>query len=174
VRKNIGNALIYGSETFVEVNWLKTMGKMNSPYRLSTFVNAAFTQSLYLSSEENNVEGKSVEFIPQTNLKIGLKGAYKKFSASLQYTYISEQFTDVENSAVPAAGDLREGIIGVIPAYQILDLSFSHQYKRYSLEAGCNNLANESYFTRRATGYPGPGIIPSDPRSFYLGFGIKI
>lgn len=174
VRKNIGNALIYGAETFVEINWLKVVGKINSPYRLSSFVNAAFTQSRYLASEDNNVVGKSVEFIPQKNLKLGLKGGYKKLVASLQYTYISEQFTDVENSTVPAMGDLREGIIGLIPAYQILDLSLSYKYKRYSLEAGCNNIANESYFTRRATGYPGPGIIPSNPRSFYLGFGIKI
>ena len=173
VRKNIGNALIYGVETFVEVNWLNTFGKVDSPYQLSSFVNAAFTSSRYLASEDNNVVGKRVEFIPQTNLKLGLKGGYKKLVASLQYTHLSEQFTDVENSAVATEGDLREGIIGLIPAYQILDFSLSYQYQRYTFEAGCNNLANEIYFTRRATGYPGPGIIPSDPRSFYLSLGVK-
>jgi len=35
-------------------------------------------------------------------------------------------------------------------------------------ETGLNNIFNKEYFTRRATGYPGPGIIPSPPRNFYL------
>jgi len=36
------------------------------------------------------------------------------------------------------------------------------------------NLTDEKYFTRRATGYPGPGILPSDGRSLLLSFGAKI
>jgi len=36
------------------------------------------------------------------------------------------------------------------------------------LEAGVNNLLDNKFFTRRATGYPGPGIIPSIPRNWYL------
>jgi len=35
------------------------------------------------------------------------------------------------------------------------------------LEAGINNFTDNKYFTRRASGYPGPGIIPSDFRSYY-------
>jgi Fe(3+) dicitrate transport protein len=50
-----------------------------------------------------------------------------------------------------------------------MDLSGEFSYKWTKLEAGINNLANNYYFTRRATGYPGPGIIPSAPRNFYLG-----
>jgi Fe(3+) dicitrate transport protein len=30
------------------------------------------------------------------------------------------------------------------------------------------------YFTRRATGYPGPGIIPSDARSFFVTLSFRI
>jgi Fe(3+) dicitrate transport protein len=41
------------------------------------------------------------------------------------------------------------------------------QMEKWKLEAGVTNFTNNSYFTRRATGYPGPGIIPSDARSFY-------
>ena len=36
------------------------------------------------------------------------------------------------------------------------------------LESGINNMLNSHYFTRRATGYPGPGIIPSPPRNTYI------
>jgi len=37
-----------------------------------------------------------------------------------------------------------------------------------TLYTGVNNLANRKYFTRRADGYPGPGIIPADRRGFYV------
>ncbi len=167
VRKNIGQALIVGLETSVDANlggWLSLDPKK---YQLRYFVNAAFTQSEYLRSEENNVVGKRVEFIPAVNLKTGLRAGYQNLLASLQFTYLSEQFTDVENSRAPGAGDRREGVIGTIPAYGIMDLSASYTYRRWKLETGINNLLNARYFTRRATGYPGPGIIPAEPRSFY-------
>ena len=66
------------------------------------------------------------------------------------------------------------GIIGEIPQYQLLDASMSYLIRKFKFEAGINNLTNTYYFTRRATGYPGPGIIPSPPRNFYLTFQIKI
>ena len=40
--------------------------------------------------------------------------------------------------------------------------------KKIRLESGINNMLNSHYFTRRATGYPGPGIIPSPPRNTYI------
>jgi Fe(3+) dicitrate transport protein len=42
------------------------------------------------------------------------------------------------------------------------------------VESSINNFANEMYYTRRATGYPGPGILPSDGRSFYLTLQVKM
>ena len=168
VRKNIGQALIYGLETFADWNLAHTLELDPNRYQLRWFVNAAFTQSEYLASEENNVVGKQVEFIPLVNLKTGLRTGYRNLLASVQWTYLSEQFTDVENSAVPDPGDRRQGVIGEIPAYGVLDVSASYTYYRWKLETGVNNLLNERYFTRRATGYPGPGIIPSEPRSAYV------
>jgi len=35
-------------------------------------------------------------------------------------------------------------------------------------EFGVNNILDEHYFTNRATGYPGPGIIPSPNRNFFI------
>jgi len=85
-----------------------------------------------------------------------------------------DQGGDVWGVKPSNTGDLRKGIIGPVPAYAILDFSLSYRYQRYTVEAGVNNLTNTRYFTRRATGYPGPGIIPSDPRSFYLTVGLRI
>jgi len=47
-------------------------------------------------------------------------------------------------------------------------------YKKITIEGSINNLLNEKYFTRRAEGYPGPGILPSDMRSFFLTLQVKL
>jgi Fe(3+) dicitrate transport protein len=57
----------------------------------------------------------------------------------------------------------------VIPSNLITDLSTQYKLGAWTLKAGCNNLTNRTYFTKRADEYPGPGIIPSQPRSFYVG-----
>lgn len=173
VRKNIGDAVIYGLEWFADWNATKSLGLNDQKFRVGPFINLALTQSLYTESEENNVEDKQVEFIPAVNLKSGLRFGVNNFLANIQFTYLSKQYTDAENTPVAQPGDSREGIVGEIPAYSIMDLSLSYRIKKFKIESGINNLLDEKYFTRRATGYPGPGIIPSDPRSFYLTLQVK-
>ncbi len=119
------------------------------------------------------MQGNQVEFIPDLNLKTGVNFGYDNFLGSLQYTYLSQQFTDATN-ALQDINDNQRGIEGSIPAYDILDLSLSYSYKKWKLEAGINNLLNNSYFTQRATGYPGPGIIPAQPRTFYTTLQLKL
>ncbi|APG58921.1 TonB-dependent receptor [Christiangramia salexigens] len=165
-RGNIGDAFIYGLETFGEWNIKNTFFESSMDHRLSLFVNAAFTKSEYIKSEATNVEGNEVEFIPSVNLKTGLNFGYKDLMAGLQYTYLSKQYTDATN-APQDINDNQRGIEGSIPAYGIMDLSASYSLGRFKLEAGINNVLDNSYFTRRATGYPGPGIIPAQPLTWY-------
>ncbi|MFP2995994.1 TonB-dependent receptor [Spongiivirga sp. MCCC 1A20706] len=173
LRGNIGKAFIYGLETFADWNIKNTLLNQNDNLKLNMFTNLALTQSEYLESQRNNVEGKKVEFIPTINLKTGLNFGYKNLLGSIQYTYLSEQFTDATNAPQDVT-DNQRGIEGSIPAYDILDVSLSYTYKKWKLETGINNLLNKSYFTRRATGYPGPGIIPSPPLTFYTTLQFKI
>jgi len=63
---------------------------------------------------------------------------------------------------------------GLIPSYTITDLSATYRVEKYTFKGGINNLSNEKYFTRRSGGYPGPGLMPSDARSFYLSLGMKL
>ena len=168
VRKNIGNAFIGGLESLIDLNIDRWIWGNDSQRKFNFFVNSAFTFSEYTKSEENNVVGKKVEFIPTFNLKTGLNIGIKNFELNLQYSHISEQYTDVQNSGRAFEGDNREGIVGPIPAYQIWDLSMSYTYKKIKISTGLNNAFNHSYFTRRATGYPGPGIIPSDGRAWFI------
>ncbi|MGL1888078.1 MAG: TonB-dependent receptor [Reichenbachiella sp.] len=176
VRTNIADAIIVGLEAFGEWNLISTFHGDDSHYRLKAFANVALTGSQYFNAIEgnNNVDGRTVEFIPLFNLKSGINAGYKNLLANLQFTYMTEQYTDAQNSDSAPEGDPRSGIIGQIPSYQIMDFSLSYTYKWLKVETGINNLTNHNYFTRRATGYPGPGIIPSDGRSFYLTLGFKI
>ena len=58
-----------------------------------------------------------------------------------------------------------------IPAVLTAFYKFS---KNLNLKAGINNLLDERYFTRRAGGYPGPGALPADGRTFFMSFGVKL
>ena len=172
-RGNIGDAFIYGLEFFADWNIQKTFFKNSTATRTNFFTNLALTNSEYLASEESNVVGNKVEFIPTINLKTGATFGFKNWLASLQYSYIGEQFTDATN-APQDINDNQRGIEGSIPAYGVLDFSTSYTYKKWKLEAGVSNLLDESYFTRRATGYPGSGIIPAEPITFYTTLQFKL
>jgi Fe(3+) dicitrate transport protein len=174
VRKNIGTAFIYGLEAFADWNLAITFLPDNKKAKLNIFINTAITDSEYIASEENNVEVNKVEFIPAINYKSGIKARYKNLLFSLQYSSLSKQFTDAENSSIPEEGDSRSGVIGEIPEYSILDFSMSYQFEKFTLESGVLNLLDKQYYTRRATGYPGPGIIPSDGRGVYFTLWVKL
>lgn len=162
-RTNAGRALIYGVEGVVDLN-LRDIFSNSSLYSFNLFSNISFINSEYVSSYQSGVEGKRVEFIPNINLKTGIKFGYKNFTSYLQYTYLSDQFSDASN----AVESNLSGVIGLIPAYDVMDFSLAYNFKQFKLECGLNNVLNNTYFTRRAKGYPGPGIIPSPPRNYYI------
>jgi len=174
---NAGTALIYGLEMLGDWNVKRTFFETLEDVKLNLFTNLALTSSEYIKASEgiNNVEGKKVEHIPAINLRSGLNFGFKNLLAAFQYTYLSKQFNDPQNSPpFPDSTAPGAGIIGELPAYGIMDISLSYTYKKWKLETGINNVLNESYFTRRATGYPGPGIIPAEPRTFYTTLQLKL
>lgn len=167
-RGNVGNATIYGLESLVDFNLIKLFD-IDYDYDASFFVNTSLIDSKYNSSDINGITGKKVEFVPRVNLKTGFKFSFKDFASSIQYTYMSEQFTDASNSV----DSNLSGVIGLLPSYDVLDLSTSYKYRKFKIETGINNILNSAYFTRRATGYPGPGIIPSPSRNWYVTIELK-
>ncbi|WP_116124776.1 TonB-dependent receptor domain-containing protein [Lewinella sp. IMCC34183] len=173
-RGNIGTALLYGLESLVEWRILdRVAGGEKRPYTATAFSNLSLTRSRYVRSEIPGVEGREVEFIPRANVKAGLRFGYANLLGTLQYTYLSRQFTDASN-APQDRRDNQSGIVGAIPAYGVADLSLAYRWQWLRVETGVNNLTDEIYFTRRATGYPGPGILPSAPRTFYLTVGVDL
>jgi Fe(3+) dicitrate transport protein len=80
-------------------------------------------------------------------------------------------YTDANNTTTPSAN----GVTGLLDNYNVFDLSSEYKFLRhYNIRTGINNLFNEEYATRRSTGYPGPGILPGEARTFYISIGAKI
>lgn len=167
-RRNVGDARMYGVESLFDFN-LKKVFNMNNNVKLNYFINTSIIESEYLESDIAGIEGNKVEFVPDLNLKMGIQGGYKNLLANIQYSYLGNQFSDASN----ASSDSSTSVVGQIPEYDVLDVSLSYSYKTFKLETGVNNVLDNSYFTRRATGYPGPGIIPSAPRNWYTTLQIK-
>ena len=166
-RGNVGNARINGIESLFDLN----IGNLlNSSYKLNTYINFAYSNSLYIYSESNGIAGNEVEFTPRLNIKSGLIFGNKTHMGNIQFSYLSSQYTDASNAV---ESDIT-GIIGRIPSYHIIDISYKAQFKICTLNFGINNITNNSYFTRRASGYPGPGIIPSPPRNYFVTCQIKL
>lgn len=168
-RTNIADARIVGLESFAELDLYKALVDRNSDIQLSVFSNLALISAEYTNSDEPGIEGNEVELVPTVNAKAGLTAGIGGLEATYQFTYVSDQFSDASNARrTPTA------IEGLIPAYHVMDLSAEYNAGRYHVGAGVNNLTDERYFTRRATGYPGPGIIPATARNFYVSLGLTL
>ncbi|WP_346755361.1 TonB-dependent receptor [Splendidivirga corallicola] len=169
-RTNIADSRHIGTELFTEVNLLKLIDRYTeASKKIMWFSNVALIDAKYISEENSAIDGNEVELVPSLNIKTGLTFTSNKFKISYQYSYTQEHFSDASNAKLTPSA-----VEGLIPSYSIMDLSLSYKYKFMTFESGVNNLLDEHYFTRRAAGYPGPGIIPSDGRTFYFTLQIKI
>lgn len=167
-RTNIADARNSGVECFAELDFLKLRNKKTKAHLLY-FVNFAYVHAVYIRAADKSLEQKKVEMAPPIMIRNGLSYKNKNVSASFQVAYVKEHYTDASN-AVRVSG----AVNGIIPSYTVADFSLGYEWRMFRVEANCNNLFNQMYFTRRADAYPGPGIIPSDARSFYLSLIIKI
>ncbi|MFT6166595.1 MAG: Fe(3+) dicitrate transport protein [Vicingaceae bacterium] len=173
LRTNIGSATIFGFELYFEVDVLKAMKKKSS-HKASVFFNGSVNRGVYSEINDRALvgvrAGNKLEDLPQYNIKSGITYGYKKFSGTLQGTFIGQQFSDAANTE-----DAFKGVFGPIPAYTVFDLSANYKVsEKFSLASSINNLTNNYYFTRRATGYPGPGIIPALGRTWNLTLKLKL
>ena len=115
------------------------------------------------------VTGHRVEFSSSFIGRWG--GTYKRdsFSGTLQYSHTGDQFTDANNTLL-----LPDASQGYIPEQKVMDLTANYGLKEnYVLTFNVNNLLDTRYFTRRASAYPGPGLIGGDGRTFHMGVTVK-
>lgn len=172
-KTNTGNSVTDGVELFVEAVALKGGNNFSlSVFTSDSWMNARYKKGSVVVGKNNiDISGNKLESAPSWISRNGLKMTYKNISSSLQYSYVSETFSDPFNTKVPPPN----GSKGPVPAYGLWDIDASMNFlKLFQLKMGVNNLLNKQYFTKRPTFYPDPGIWPSDGRSFYATFGFKI
>ncbi|MCH2023427.1 MAG: TonB-dependent receptor [Saprospiraceae bacterium] len=163
IRTNVGNARVLGIEMFIEADLWKLLSRIETPFSFNLFTNLSLLDGRYIETANSYANGNQLEFVAPFILRTGLSFGYKNFKLSYQYSFTSKHYSDATNADwVPNA------VVGVIPSYAVMDIAASYQWKWFTLQAGINNLTNEVYFTRRASSYPGPGILPADGLSFYV------
>jgi len=163
-RTNIAQSRHYGLESYLEVDLWKWLKGSQAKTSVSLFSNFSLISAKYVNSKESSIEGRRVEFVPNVVFKTGLSFRHNQWAASYQFSYTGEQFTDATNATYTD-----NAIDGLVPSYRVMDFSVEYHLNKYfSFFGSINNLANAYYFTRRADSYPGPGIVPSDGRSFFV------
>jgi Fe(3+) dicitrate transport protein len=179
-RTNLGHSVSKGAEAYIEFSpttaWLKHQRFGN----ISVFASIAAIRARYLDFKttsvvngkivEGNLAGKHVENAPDKINRYGITYSKKGLSVSWQISDIGQAFADASNTITPNAA----ATTGLIPGYQVQDISGSFKFKKYAqLKFGVNNITDARYFTRRSGGYPGPGVLPADGRTWYVGLNLK-
>ncbi len=167
---NVGSSTSKGFEGYVEFNPIRAFGKSQHS-DLIIFGSYGYTDAKYSGDHKDaNTKGKKVENAPTNIFRGGITGGYKGFLLTAQVSNVGETFSDANNTVAATAN----GNTGLIPSYTVTDLTATYKFsKGLNLKAGINNLFDERYFTRRAGGYPGPGALPSDGRTFFVSVGAK-
>lgn len=171
-RTNVGDTRTKGVEALVEGQFVKTNQFALTGFTSTAYVDARYTNARVSTGVDNQtINGNQVESAPRWTSRNGLTARYRTFSLTAQFSYVSETFSDALNTPEPLAN----GSKGPVPAYGIWDLNTTWRINRhFTLRGSINNLLNKSYFTKRPTFYPGPGIWPSDGRTGVLTLGIKL
>jgi Fe(3+) dicitrate transport protein len=165
LRTNVANSVHKGLESYVEFNLLKYLNS-HSKKGLNIFNSLALINAEYTSGE---FKGNRVETAAKYINRIGVTYHDSRLSGTFEMSNTGDAYGDATNAKISS-----DPVAGYIPAYTVLDASFTFRLNKLSLKAGMNNIADKKYFTLRADEYPGPGIIPSIGRNFYLGISAKL
>lgn len=168
---NVGNSTSKGIETYVEFNLARLLSKKKNT-DLIIFGSYGYTDAKYSDDHKDaSTKGKKVENAPTNIFRGGITAGYKSFLLTGQLSHVGETFSDANNTLVATANAQN----GLIHSYTVLDLTATYKFsKTYNIKAGINNLSDTRYFTRRAGGYPGPGALPADGRTFFISVGAKL
>lgn len=171
-RTNIGDSRTAGLELFFQGDFYVSNKTGLSIFTSTSFMDARYQDAVLRSGNSNiDIDGNKVESVPQWISRNGITLNLPKFNVSTLMSYTSESFADAFNTVTPSAN----GAAGLVPAYFLLDLNGSVQLSaKLRVQVNANNLLDKKYFTKRPQFYPGPGIWPSDGRTFSVTMAIKL
>ena len=174
LRTNVGESDAKGIELLAEYQG-RFSKAYNSPWRWAQYISYSLNNARYTDLQitrvvnnqvvKQNLRNNRVENAPRHILRAGTTLQYNQLKLTGQISYTSGAFSDANNTKKPTA----DAQNGWIPSYTVIDATLSLPVdKQWSLSMGINNLLNEAYFTRRAGGYPGPGALPADGRTWFI------
>jgi Fe(3+) dicitrate transport protein len=165
-RTNIGDAQVLGLESFQQYNF-NPISLGDKMLKIYAFLNFAYQKGTYIEAEPS-ILGNRLEKIPPFSIRSGLNIDLEGYKLNVLFSHIDQQFTDATNAVYVA-----DATRGLIPSYEIVDVSLNKTFGKWDLSVGVNNLFNRVYFTQRAVSYPGPGIMTAAPRLIHTSVGFK-
>jgi len=175
-KTNIGSSESKGIESFVEVDFIKLFTDFKKFGTVSIYSSNSLIDAHYVTwnnpsianDPSKSIVNNRIENAPQYIHRFGASYNLKGFLASFQLSSVGDVFTDAANTEAPNS----TATIGKLAGYQVMDATLSYKFaKNYNIKAGVNNIADEKYATRRSGGYPGPGILPGNGRTFFVSIG---
>lgn len=173
-RTNIGASRSRGAEVYAEAELLDLLrGGPEGSAHLAVFLSYAFVDARYTTwndpaaNEDPTLDlaGNRVEYAPRHILRPGITYRDRQLSVALKASVVDGVFTDAGNTRLPNAS----ATAGYLSGYVLVDASATWTLdRRLALTLCVNNALDEMYATRRAGGYPGPGLLPGMGRTAAL------
>ncbi len=126
---------------------------------------AEFTGSRF--KDGVSISGNRLTYAPEHLLNLQANYETKVWGAGLGYSYVSEQYSDVENTTTGSAN----GKAGIIPSYNLWDVNAWYTInKNAKLNLAIKNLTDEKYIASRAPGGINPGMGMNAQASLRISF----
>lgn len=181
LRTNVGRSRTIGMEFFTEFSALPATAGKNAKRDVRVFIAGTWMDARYRDLRvvtvsgneliETNFRDRKVEYAPDVILRAGINFLYGRWSTVLQISHTGEVYTDANNTKIPTVNAQN----GLVPSYTVGDWSMVYKIPSgFSVKGGINNILDARYFTRRASGYPGPGVLPADGRTFFVTVGYQM
>jgi iron complex outermembrane receptor protein len=144
----------YGAE--LEAKWVFTPA-------LNVFANYTYTVAKFRSGSFGGIDvaDKDVPLVPHAMANLGASWEFlPRTRLNAEANYVGEQRYDADETNT---------FNQKMPAYTLLNLKVTHQYRGVTLNGGVRNLLNEKYFSYGVfTGFPTFNAYPAAERAFFV------
>lgn len=161
LRVNSGDARHQGIELATDYDFL---AQLDGAHHLSWFASVSFLDAEITRSENAALVGNTPAYAPDHVIKSGLIYRHgDNLKAALTATLVDDHFWQDSNRD---GGNATNPIAGVVPAYEVFDLTAEWSINGHiKLLGGVNNLLDKSYYSRVRS----DGLEPAAGRTPYLG-----
>lgn len=144
----------YGAE--LEAKWVF------SP-QLNAFANTTYTVAKFRSGSFGGIDvaDKDVPLVPHAMANLGASWEFlPRTRLNAEANYVGEQRYDADETNT---------FNRKMPAYTLVNLTVTHQYRGWTLNGGVRNLLNEKYFSYGVvTGFPTYNAYPAAERAYFV------